>query len=1693
MSNGRHALKGFEYQATINLDLLLRHFLQTDDTVEICPEGEDDLVVVPINGGSIHYYQVKKPKEFDNGDLKNEPWSLVDIVEDLLPGTFDRLSGNQHLQTWILGDDVNPDVHSLLNDGRAALVNSTDPYLQTLHRLARNRSKIIPKQQPNRGLLLRWTPANDATIDSLKDSFRQEAILRGVQLDDCDAYEQVVNEIHTQLPDVLERTIVETMYGAEEEIRDRIQQALMIQYGLDWDTTKRTLVPGLRNFIYGVSSKIGKIITKIDFEGEIRNIWPRMTMVCTPPPLGAEGLRRGDLILTVLDRAGQGPLEITGISGSGKSTLSSELLEYLENHEPEVISYYVAAKLGRSFRDVVAGISFQLRSFGMEEIFGIATGYTASDEQVLQEIAEQLSSSEHRIVVIVDLVDGACTDEFANELARFLENLTGNTFRLIVMGQESSFRMLTQLQRNALGHPECLDLPGFNFDEFVGLTKILNGNPPDRDDLWDIYNRLAAGRISGLHARLANSIASCESLQEMSRLAHMPSTDVLQEVDRVRYSHISDDLKEAAGNLLCFMLPFQENEAINLFPSDRIKSAIRELIRQGLLRSLGNERFEFHETVRRGLEQMLPPDHSKLAHQSLAQHYLQRKEVTAAIYHLEEAGEIEDAKQIARKAFLEGTSRGELEAYVSKHQLLSAYDIIDLLDGTADAGAYYMLPQMLKKSGQNDVADMLLQLVRRKSGRFDKDYRWAWSMTEAVLVCDPSKLFELVVFGLEAPTKETEQDRLQYIIQGVRHPIVPIVDSRLLAYFNRQSDPVKKRLVPLFLKDKRRETLAPALSFLSTYETHKARQGRWGDSWMRGIIKLGTPEDIREFLAAFPLPENDSLMLVRKTVLLGKLEGLVWSERQILRPQCIEILEDLSNEEDLLFNAMRVLVFLQDARAIDLSEKVDYKSGRLKTFAGFVPSFYPHIINPEIYRTRVLNLQLPLEDRIVAYMIYCRLGEDIDQILAELKAIDTASAGAWDRLAVMNSAQHPCKSAMLAFEKMLEELPTTDKSKPKPYLPVISKLGELPGEDVTDFLIRMLENNCPEISLMACMALGQRRSKHALPKLLNLCQEDVDPGLAQNALVAAIASGPSDAESFANIWSQYPNSAIWRCILIGRVGDLSEADWLIEVTTDTAQHWQVRRAAVLAASRLPFDTALEKIYPSVIKELSPFTIDIHPSLLMHNLLTPLILDERDGLMRFFRRGKGPFVKFWGEIFQTWAQGANWPVSEQAGAESAAWLFNRFEFHGWPDNQSAQDTILNELHIPIIQAATLRGIRLTGQLDLIESLLAESNTEWLHMRTVCEWAKHPEHTQEDIDRLVDIVGKGAFSSSVSAKNCLNDLSRRKSRPTKPKRNEASTVSTSTTLAYDDIINALEIGQLPGAAPYVLEGLTEDQFSKLTKELNPRQDYKSRLVSTDPKLAFSTSGPSVKGVKHESVETHKNVREALRPALSAVNSFGHHISWHSNLLAGGNGHHEHVAQQYMSAFLASVAVLGDSSRFYDELEVNSDLIIPRLGNIACREPLKSFIDRRIIPSLRVYANAGTDDTLESLCTLALCVEDDSIDQVLSELFLRWCHRFERGDKPIQHQGNSPLWRAFNSMKKHPRFCNIPDYDLRLLEILNCRLYWSDRDNIITAVSESPRSYTKIEAMLMRAAPFEHFLWDEVDRLDNIAQKLFKQSSD
>jgi len=1694
MSNGRHALKGFEYQATVNLNLLLKYFHESVEDVIICPEGDDDLVVTPINGCNCHFYQVKKPKEFDTGELKIEPWSLADVAQSLLPGTFDRLNGNLHLQTWVLGDDMESDVQALLSAGHEAPASMPTPYLRTLHLLARERSSIIPAQHQARRQLLNWKPPSDATISSMISGFRQEAISKGIQSDACDKYEQVVNDIHAALPDVLERTFAETMYGADEKIRERIQRVLQDRYNLDWETIKNTLVPALRNYVYTVSSELGKTIRKTDFEAEIRNVWPRMTMVCEPPALEEKTLRRSALIQDVVARIERGPLEITGISGSGKTTLASEIMEYLKTHESGINPLYVAVQSNRSFKDVIAGVAFHLRRLGMEDLFAIATRNYSSDERAIIEIAEKLCSSTLQILIIIDLVDGICSDSFAADMARFLAKLTSGTFRLLVMSQESSFRMLSPLQRKTLTHPEPLDIPGFNFEEFVVLAGIVNANPHNRADLWDIYNHFTADRFSGLHARLANSIASCETLEEMKRLTEMSPEGVLEEADRIRYQHLTENLRPTADKLLCFMLPFRENEAIDLFPADRVNETVRELIRHGLLRQLDNQRFEFHETIRKGLCKYISPTVSSSTHKALSDHYLQRGKIPAAIYHMEESGQTEEARQIGRQSFLEGRHRNELEAYITKHHLLSAADIVEMLAKETDVDKYYMLPQMLKNIGHEDTAVTLLQLARRDSDRFDNDYRWAWKITEAILVCDPNKLLELVLFGLEVPTTQTEHDRLHCVIQGIRRPTTQFVDQRLLDFFNKQHETIKSRLVALLLMDKRRERLAPALSFLSTYEPPDNHRGnRAPDSLMKNLLKFETPTAVREFLAALPVPVQVSQMMIHRSALLGRLEGLIWAERHVIQPQCIEILEQQSSEEPVLLNALRVLVFLQDKRAIHLAEQNARKSDQMKSFAAFIPSFFLHAVEPAKYRSRVLDTQLPLDDRVVAFSILSGIGENIDLLLNELTVTDTAFAEAWEYFVVMNSVQRPCKSAIPILEKMLMDSNNEDRA--LIFALAVCKLGELSGDDVTDFLIRMIESPSPNISYMASLSLQQRRSRLALPALLVLCRRVKDPDLVQLSLVAAIASGPNNAESFADIWPRFPKAAIWRCILANRLRAVSEADWLVQVATDTTQHWQLRRLAILAASSLPFTAALEKIYPAVIKEKSSFTIDDHPSLLMHSLMVPLILEEREGLHRYFLRSRESFVEFWGDIFQTRAEGNIYPVADSMGKRSADWLFDRLAFHGWPNNQNAQDLILNELHIPILHAAVLRGLRLTGHHDLIEMLLPKADTEWLLIRALCEWAKQPGRNHEDINRIRGLLTQNTFGERAYLNNCLNNISSNGEPPIRSDRSGDDKGTDPTSIDYDDIMKALEIGQLRGKPPYVLVGLSAEQFSRLVKELDPKRDYEVRLVPTDPKLVFSQGGPSIKGTKHESLGRHRSVREAIRPALAAANNFGVNIPWHTNLLGRiqSYGRYEHIAEQYIVAFLASIVAKDDSDCLCAELEKYPDLIMPKLSKIAKKLPARKLIDERIVPLLRIYANAGNDDMLESLCTLASCVKNASIDPVLSELFLRWYHRFNRSEKLIQHRRNLPLWRAFNNLRKHPRFKNIPDYDLRIMEVLGCNLYWIDRDYIIEALSESPRCYTKIETILMQKTSFEHFLRDDIDKLDEMAQRLFIQVDD
>ena len=54
--SGLQAIRGFDYQATVILDLLLTHFESSDGRARARPEGEDDLDLTDDSGMVTHIH-----------------------------------------------------------------------------------------------------------------------------------------------------------------------------------------------------------------------------------------------------------------------------------------------------------------------------------------------------------------------------------------------------------------------------------------------------------------------------------------------------------------------------------------------------------------------------------------------------------------------------------------------------------------------------------------------------------------------------------------------------------------------------------------------------------------------------------------------------------------------------------------------------------------------------------------------------------------------------------------------------------------------------------------------------------------------------------------------------------------------------------------------------------------------------------------------------------------------------------------------------------------------------------------------------------------------------------------------------------------------------------------------------------------------------------------------------------------------------------------------------------------------------------------------------------------------------------------------------------------------------------------------------------------------------------------------------
>ena len=116
-----------------------------------------------------------------------------------------------------------------------------------------------------------------------------------------------------------------------------------------------------------------------------------------------------------------------------------------------------------------------------------------------------------------------------------------------------------------------------------------------------------------------------------------------------------------------------------------------------------------------------------------------------------------------------------------------------------------------------------------------------------------------------------------------------------------------------------------------------------------------------------------------------------------------------------------------------------------------------------------------------------------------------------------------------------------------------------------------------------------------------------------------------------------PNLRLWQCILTARRRDASYAGELVAIARNPDLSWQLRRTAIFAAGKLPYEIALEKIIPVVFAERSPLTIDTSMNLSCHSVLTSILLAEADGMFSYFVAGAERFTAF-GDLFDEIWQG-----------------------------------------------------------------------------------------------------------------------------------------------------------------------------------------------------------------------------------------------------------------------------------------------------------------------------------------------------------------------------------------------------------------------------------------------------------------------
>lgn len=656
-----------------------------------------------------------------------------------------------------------------------------------------------------------------------------------------------------------------------------------------------------------------------------------------------------------------------------------------------------------------------------------------------------------------------------------------------------------------------------------------------------------------------------------------------------------------------------------------------------------------------------------------------------------------------------------------------------------------------------------------------------------------------------------------------------------------------------------------------------------------------------------------------------------------------------------------------------------------------------------------------------------------------------------------------------------------------PY--IVTQQGRGPGTRITATLLRALAHSNPNVRLSAAVSLASRRDRTALPGLIEQYgQEDVS-GIQAVVASAILASG---ADSAASLIARNVTPAIdlWWSVLAHRTRDVDAADRLVSIAINRDQSWSIRRAAIAAAGRLPYEKALARIEPSVMAERSPILLDQNRSLLGHDAVGTIIPQAAVGLTQFFRGDRAGFVRCFEPYFEGFWKRTLDPTGLPRGADIAGWLYDALagmvQLPG-PELNQLSDSV----HVPLLQAAVLRSLRLCGRSDRIDANLAVASNVWVAVRALRERLRFPDRGPTLGQSLQILVEGTTWADDRVVKDFISRLA------TLPMTNAGAVptatpptthgVSAAPTLTYDAAVRLLSSGTENPVSdgPLVFERLSADECRTLIGLADPANDPERGETTYTHAVAFTTEGHVV--TQRRTTYRGSSFPDRLRLAIAAANRFDLPMPWHRKQLEGP------LANTYASEFLSCLSALGDSERFYATLAEAEDALLPALCERADTLSDRIVLDNRLIPALTRYLAVGGDDLFKGLCILVKRIDIPEIQPILEGLLQRWVQRFDVQAARPQNDEAYSLWHGFARLSEHPRFEAIPNWTQQLTGVLRAPMAWFHAQSIVRVLERDAGSYTLIEARLFKETNWEHYPEDEVERLDRAAEMLFGRIQD